>query len=141
MKDTVRFRTFLFMATAAPLVAQGKELSGECLYQVNCASFHGVDLEGQPDWHSRLPNIRLPAPPHDASGHTRHHPGQVLIDIATRGAAAIVGSGYESYMPGFEGVLPDKEILPIVKFVTSTWPEQVRATQHRRTTADEKARQ
>ena len=27
----------------------------------------------------RLPNGRLPAPPHDVSGHTWHHPDQVLI--------------------------------------------------------------
>ena len=50
--------------------------SGEVVYRAHCASCHGANLEGQPDWRNRLPSGRLPAPPHDASGHTWHHPDE-----------------------------------------------------------------
>jgi cytochrome c5 len=45
-------------------------VAGKRLYAANCAGCHGAELEGQPDWMKRLPNGRLPAPPHAASGHT-----------------------------------------------------------------------
>jgi mono/diheme cytochrome c family protein len=50
---------------AAALVARG-----EAVYAQYCAACHGAHLEGQPNWRERQPNGRLPAPPHDASGHT-----------------------------------------------------------------------
>ncbi|HAC50933.1 MAG TPA: cytochrome C, partial [Sulfitobacter sp.] len=33
---------------------------GAGLYAENCASCHGADLEGQPDWRRRLDNGRMP---------------------------------------------------------------------------------
>ena len=44
--------------------------AGEKIYQAQCASCHGQYLEGQPDWRIRDANGFLPAPPHDATGHT-----------------------------------------------------------------------
>ena len=136
MKNTVRLTAFLFAASVMPVSAQVDLLAGEGLYQENCASCHGANLEGQPDWRSRLPNGRAPAPPHDASGHTWHHPDSVLFDIVKRGPAAIVGNGYESDMPGYEGVLTDEEITTIIDYIKSTWPERERAFQRDRTLAD-----
>ena len=139
MKNTIRLSTFLLAATVLPVAAQSDLLMGERLYQENCASCHGANLEGQPDWRSRLPNGMLPAPPHDASGHTWHHTDRVLVDIVKRGTAAIVGNGYESDMPGFGEVLTDEEITAIIDYIKSTWPDQVRAAQESRTIADEQA--
>src|SRR4051812_48817691 len=51
---------------------------GKIVYAQHCASCHGANLEGQPDWQHRMPNGRWPAPPHDATGHTWHHPDKVL---------------------------------------------------------------
>ena len=99
---------------------------GRAIYAANCASCHGENLEGQPDWKSRLPSGRLPAPPHDASGHTWHHPDGVLIRITREGPAAIVGGGYESDMPGFADVLSDDEIRAVLDFIKSTWPDRER---------------
>ena len=53
-----------------------------------------------------------------------------------RGPAAIVGNGYESDMPGYEGVLTDEEITTIIDYIKSTWPERERAFQRDRTLAD-----
>lgn len=139
MKNTIKFSAFLLAATVLPVAAQSEVLTGEHLYKENCASCHGTDLEGQPDWRSRLPNGRLPAPPHDASGHTWHHTDRILTDIVKRGTAAIVGNGYESDMPGFEGVLTGEEIVDIIDYIKSTWPERMRASQESRTVVDEQA--
>ena len=137
MKITIRLAALLLAATVLPVSAQDDSLAGERLYQENCASCHGANLEGQPDWRSRLPNGRLPAPPHDASGHTWHHTDRVLLDIVKRGTAAIVGNGYESDMPGFKEVLTDEEITAIIDYIKSIWPDRIRASQESRTLADE----
>ncbi|MFV1441898.1 cytochrome c [Phaeobacter sp. JH20_36] len=139
MKNTIRLAALLLAATVLPVSAQVDLLAGERLYQENCASCHGANLEGQPDWRTRLPNGRVPAPPHDASGHTWHHPDRVLFDIVKRGPAAIVGTGYESDMPGYEGVLTDDEITSIIDYIKSTWPDKERAFQSERTREDQQA--
>lgn len=97
---------------------------GAEIYSANCASCHGAKLEGQPDWKRRLPSGRLPAPPHDASGHTWHHPDDVLFRITKEGPAAVVGGGYESDMPGFAGILSDAESAAVLDFIKSTWPQR-----------------
>lgn len=102
---------------------------GKTLYKEHCASCHGANLEGQRDWKSPLPSGRLPAPPHDAAGHTWHHPDGVLFRVTKEGPAAVVGGRYESDMPGFGNVLTDEEIQAILAFIKSTWPERERAYQ------------
>lgn len=102
---------------------------GRQLYAGNCASCHGAKLEGQPDWKRQLPSGRMPAPPHDASGHTWHHPDGVLFRITKEGPAAVVGNGYESDMPGFKDVLSEEEIRDILAYIKSMWPERERAYQ------------
>jgi mono/diheme cytochrome c family protein len=108
----------------AAVVAQGRQL-----YAENCASCHGASLEGQPEWKRPLASGRMPAPPHDASGHTWHHPDGVLFRITREGPAAVVRGGYESDMPGFGDVLSDEEIRAVLAFIKSIWPERERAYQ------------
>ncbi|MCW5719495.1 MAG: cytochrome c, partial [Bauldia sp.] len=60
---------FVFRAS----VAAADLRAGQTLYLANCASCHGVDLEGQPNWQTPLADGRFPAPPHDETGHTWHH--------------------------------------------------------------------
>lgn len=103
------------------LVAEGKKV-----YAAECASCHGLTLAGQPNWRERNADGRLPAPPHDPSGHTWHHPDEQLFALTKFGPARIVGNGYESDMPGYEGVLSDREILAVLSFIKSTWPAEIR---------------
>jgi len=116
--------------TSSGVAPDAKVLAaGRALYRTHCASCHGADLEGQPDWQTPLASGRLPAPPHDATGHTWHHPDGVLIRITREGPAAVVGGGYESDMPGFGGILADVEISAILDYIKSTWPERERLYQ------------
>lgn len=100
---------------------------GARLYAEHCASCHGAELEGQPNWRQRLPNGRLPAPPHDASGHTWHHPAEQLFALTKHGPAALVGGGYQSDMPAYEGKLSDAEIWAVLSYLKSRWPAEIRA--------------
>lgn len=102
---------------------------GRTIYETQCAACHGAQLEGQPDWQMPLPSGRLPAPLHDATGHTWHHPDDILFRIVKEGTAAIVGGGYESDMPGFADVLSDAEIRAVLAYIKSTWPERERSYQ------------
>ena len=72
-------------STVPDLSAAERVDAGRVVYEAHCASCHGEKLEGQPNWRDRLPNGRLPAPPHDDSGHTWHHPFEVLFAITRNG--------------------------------------------------------
>lgn len=98
---------------------------GEMLYADNCTSCHGADLQGASNW--RQPDVdgRMPAPPHDKTGHTWHHPGEVLFRLTKLGTAVVVGEGYESNMPGFSDTLSDQDILDILGYIKSTWPQEI----------------
>lgn len=102
---------------------------GRALYGQHCATCHGANLEGQPDWKNQLPTGRMPAPPHDASGHTWHHSDGILFRITKEGPAAVVGNGYESDMPGFANTLSDDQIRAVLAFIKSTWPQRERQYQ------------
>jgi mono/diheme cytochrome c family protein len=104
---------------------------GGAVYAAHCASCHGADLEGQPNWRERRPNGRLPAPPHDVNGHTWHHPDLVLFEITRDGIAAHAPSGYESDMPAFDRTLSDAEIWAVLAYIKSMWPAEVRERQAR----------
>ena len=101
---------------------------GASVYQENCASCHGANLEGQPDWRSPAEDGRLPAPPHDASGHTWHHDGETLFQLTKYGVGALINDpDYASNMPIYDGVLSDDEIIAVLSYIKSTWPDDIRA--------------
>ncbi|WP_018987899.1 c-type cytochrome [Aromatoleum toluclasticum] len=99
---------------------------GEALYRQHCAACHGANREGQPDWRQRKADGRLPAPPHDASGHTWHHPNELLVNIVREGMVPPwAPEGYASDMPAFARVLSDDEIRSTLAFIQSRWPAEV----------------
>lgn len=100
----------------------GRVALGERVYAQHCASCHGARLEGQPHWRSRLPNGRLPAPPHDATGHTWHHADALLFAITKQGTVPpYAPAGYDSDMPAFGRTLSDDEIWAVLAFIKSRW--------------------
>jgi mono/diheme cytochrome c family protein len=105
---------------------------GRVVYAEHCASCHGGSLQGQPNWRERKPDGRLPAPPHDDTGHTWHHADEQLFRITKGGVKPpLAPEGYESDMPSFDGVLMDEEIWAVLSFIKSTWSEKSRAYQER----------
>jgi mono/diheme cytochrome c family protein len=104
------------------VVAQGAEV-----YAATCASCHGLALEGQPDWRSRNSDGRLPAPPHDASGHTWHHDSATLFTLTKLGVAEMIGDpSYQSDMPAYADTLIDANIIAVLSYIKSTWPQDIR---------------
>ncbi|MAQ36547.1 MAG: cytochrome C [Thioclava sp.] len=120
-------------AQAASLLDGRDIAAGKDLYAQNCASCHGAQLEGQPDWREAGADGVLPAPPHDETGHTWHHETALLFDYVKEGGAdALAARGvadFPSGMPGFGGTLDDAQILDILGFIRSTWPERMQAVQ------------
>lgn len=99
---------------------------GRVLYADNCASCHGVNLEGETaDWRQRNEDGTLPAPPHDETGHTWHHPDAVLLSVVKYGGRSDSASGFVSNMPAFEEVLSDQEIHDVLAFIKSRWHEDI----------------
>jgi mono/diheme cytochrome c family protein len=108
--------------------ASAELATGAGLYGQYCASCHGANLEGQPNWRSELPGGGRPAPPHDASGHTWHHSDQQLFDMIKYGIAA-PGVPPARQMPAFGGQLSDQQIKSVLGFIKSTWPDDIRTAQ------------
>ncbi len=104
--------------------------AGEKVYQAHCAACHGASLEGQPNWRVRDANGFLPAPPHDASGHTWHHADDLLFEITKYGPAVVIGDDtYKSMMPLYKDILSDEDIIAVLSFIKNTWPEEQRSWQ------------
>lgn len=111
------------------LVARGKSV-----YERHCAGCHGIRLQGQPNWREPIRG-RMPAPPHDASGHTWHHPDSVLFGITRHGLVPgkYAPPGYQSDMPVFSGVLSDEEIWAVLAYIKASWPSEIRRAQREMT--------
>src|SRR5829696_5604545 len=95
-------------ATGADGNEAQKVAEGAIVYRDHCASCHGANLEGQPNWKSRTAEGRLPAPPHDETGHTWHHADDALFALIKHGLTPpLAPAGYQSDMPAFGAVLSD----------------------------------
>lgn len=108
---------------------------GKSAYERHCAGCHGIRLQGQPDWRETLPSGRMPAPPHDASGHTWHHPDSVLFDISKHGLVPgkYAPPDYRSDMPAFARLLSDEEIWAVLAYIKASWPAEIRRAQREMT--------
>lgn len=118
-------------------------VEGKALYLEVCASCHGANLEGQQNWQSPGDDGRLPAPPHDETGHTWHHGDQVLFAYTKLGGKALMagrGMNFNSGMPGFGDQLSDQEIWNILEYIKSTWPQRLQEMQAVRTESETRMR-
>ncbi len=120
------------LSNAREIVLKPDDLSvtslGAKIYNQNCGSCHGANLEGEENWQGRDAEGRLRAPPHDATGHTWHHAGELLFRLTKYGPAAVIGDpNYATNMPAYEDILSDTEIIAVLSYIKSTWPPHIRA--------------
>ena len=112
--------------------------SGKVVYSENCASCHGAALEGQANWQQRDADGYMPAPPHDETGHTWHHPDSYLFLMTKYGIEKMIRKTYPNKMPAYEDQLTDDEILAALSYIKSTWPKRIQR-QHDQINARAKA--
>lgn len=113
---------------------EGRDIAArQVLYADNCASCHGAQLEGQPNWQRAGDDGLLPAPPRDAKAHTWHHDNALLFNYTKLGGigalAQMVIDHFNSGMPAFESVMSDGDIWDILAYIRSTRPERQQAAQ------------
>ncbi len=98
---------------------------GKKVYDIFCALCHGADLEGQADWRTRKPDGKLPAPPHDETGHTWHHSDEMLFGMIKQGMVPpYAPKEYPTDMPGWGSTLKDNDIWAVLAYIKSRWPEE-----------------
>ena len=68
------------------------------------------------------PMDRFRPPPLNGSAHTWHHPFEVLARQIKFGAPGGAGK-----MPPFQGRLTDEEIINVLAWVQSLWPDEIYA--------------
>lgn len=113
-----------------PLIEQG-----EVLYQANCQRCHGGATGGQ--------MMDIP-PPHNANGHTWHHPDCQLQETILNGSGEMgemmrdmMGASPDTpRMPAFQGELSEAEIEAILAYIKPWWTEEQRDVQARMTEAN-----
>jgi mono/diheme cytochrome c family protein len=100
------------------------ELSqGSELFAQNCSSCHGVEGVGQ---NPESPNGGILdgggylAPALNGTGHAWHHPNSVLFKTIKHGSIAS-----DSSMRAFSNRLSDKEIVMIIHYFKSLWPDPI----------------
>ena len=101
------------------------ELSqGSELFTNNCSSCHGIEGVGQ---NPESPNGGMLdgggylAPALNGTGHAWHHPNLVLFKTIKHGSIAS-----DSSMRAFSDRLSDKEIVMIIHYFKSLWPDPIR---------------
>lgn len=90
---------------------------GRALYEAHCASCHGLAGEGQ----GPEPLAPGAAPPHNADGHTWHHPDQQNFATVWQGRE-VAGA----LMPGYHDRLKPDEIVAVLAYIKTWWlPDQL----------------
>lgn len=97
--------------------------TGQTLYAANCSGCHGM-----PDRSATPTTVSGEAPPlHDESGHTWQHPDYALFRLVRDGIAVANCAPVDSeLMPKFKGIVSDAELVVILSYIKSTWPDAVR---------------
>jgi len=96
-----------------------QDVPGAHTYATRCASCHGPDGKGQPEWMPPLAGATSALAKESASA----------INITLNGSQRIVAAGVpDAYrMPAFREQLSDEEIAQVLTYVRSTWGNHAEA--------------
>ena len=112
-------------ADATPQLDASQVKYGGALYQQYCASCHGANAEGAPKWQERDEHGELPAPPHNAEGHTWRHSDAELYEMVSKGWRDPFNKTKRLTMPGFSDALSPQQIYAVITYLKTLWtPEQ-----------------
>ncbi|MDH3635019.1 MAG: cytochrome c [Gammaproteobacteria bacterium] len=96
-------------------------------YQKNCAVCHGVNAEGTKEWKKPDENGNYPPPPLNGTAHAWHHSIPQLARSIKEGGIKLGG-----VMPAFVDKLSDQEVLAVIAYFQSKWPDEVYKVWHDR---------
>src|SRR5437867_1566902 len=116
-------------AAALPTLNPEQIAQGRAIYIQFCASCHGANGEGAPNWEEPDARGDLPAPPHDDSGHTWRHSDGQLVEIIRDGLRDPFNKTPDLTMPQFSGRLTDEGISDVIAYFKSLWSPDHRAFQ------------
>ena len=97
---------------------------GKTIYEKNCSSCHGAQGEGQKPNSPKggiNANGTYIAPSLNGTGHAWHHSNEELFKTVKEGSIAS-----DSPMRGFGDRLSDENIVSVIQYFKSLWPEKIR---------------
>lgn len=108
-----------------PPLDQRQIEAGRKVYQEYCASCHGLRGEGQANWEAPNAEGELPAPPHNAEGHTWKHADAMLYRMVRDGWRDPFNKTRRLTMPAFGDQLSPEQIREVITYLKTMWtPEQ-----------------
>ncbi len=107
-------------ATTIPVARSGQEV-----FTSICSACHGLQGQGQPNWHIPNENGSLPAPPLNGDGHTWHHGDGFLYRVVRDGGKfqedPVLLPNFKSAMPAFGAQLSHEEIVAVIAYIKEWW--------------------
>lgn len=100
---------------------------GDKLFQQHCATCHGSNAEGTREWKKPDANGNYPPPPLDGSAHAWHHSIPQLARSIKEG-----GVRYGGVMPPFGDRLSNEQVLALIAYFQSHWPDEIYQVWHER---------
>lgn len=103
--------------------------AGRKIYEQHCASCHGANAEGAPNWQERDAKGELPAPPHNAEGHTWRHSDAQLHEMVSKGWRDPFNKTKRLTMPAFGETLSPEQIYQVIDYLKMLWTPEERQFQ------------
>lgn len=111
--------------TERPIVTERVARSGQEVFASICSACHGLQGQGQADWHIPNENGTLPAPPLNGDGHTWHHGDGFLYRVVREGGKfqedPVLLPNFKSAMPAFGAQLSHEEIVAVITYIKEWW--------------------
>jgi len=107
--------------------------AGAKVFKENCVACHGSQGQGADGWRKIGSDGKYPPPPLNGTGHSWHHPLNMLFYTVKNGSP-----GGQGNMPAWGEKLTEQEIVAAIAWFQSKWPDEIYEAWARR---DMKSRQ